>query len=538
VAEAIFDYIVVGAGSAGCALANRLSADARNSVLLLEAGPRDSNPFLRIPAGIAKVYVHPKLNWGYSTEPSPQLNGRRIYWPRGKTLGGSSSINGMIYIRGQAQDYDAWEKAGNPGWGWRDVLATFKRLERHEEGASDWAGGEGELDITRPRFRHPSGDAFLSACEAAGYPLTQDFNGADQEGADYYRFTIRNGMRASSASAFLNPARGRANLHVLTGAHAEQLVIEGSRATGVVVNRGQQSIVYRARREIVLAAGALNSPQLLMLSGIGPAARLGELGIPVVRDISGVGQNLHDHLLVQHIAQVSPIDSINRQMSGPRLAPSILRYLLNRKGLLTIGASQVAAFLKSDASLDRPDMQIMFKPYTIEMSPAEKIVPGSKPAWTTAASPLRPKSRGWLTLKTADWRDPPIMQPNFLEHEDDRASMVAGLKMIRRIFSAPPLDGQAREVVPGDAVQSDAELLEFVRANAGSVFHPVGTCRMGDDTGAVVDSRLRVRGIDGLRVADASIMPSIVSGNTNAASIMIGAKAGEMIVTEGRPVPA
>lgn len=526
-----YDVVIVGAGSAGCALANRVSRDPSLSVLLLEAGPRDLNPFLKIPAGIGKVYVHPTLNWGYMTEDAPELGGRPIYWPRGKTLGGSSSINGMIYIRGQSEDYDDWAKAGNDGWGWSDILPVYKRLEAHEDGESTFHGGDGELAVTRARFKHPSGDLFLEACRNAGYPLIDDFNGPDQYGAAYYQFTIRNGFRASSASAFLSPARSRPNLTIMTDAHVEKIRLDGNRATGVVINRKGRTTEIGAQ-EVVLSAGAINSPQLLMLSGIGPAAHLQEMGIDVVADLPGVGQNLHDHLLVQHLTHVPSAMSINRDMQGPRLVPNVLRYLASRTGLLTIGASQVAAFLKSDPSASRADIQLMFKPYTIEMSPSKKIVAGSVPGWTTAASPLRPKSRGWMKLRSADWRTQPVLQPNFLADAEDQDLMVAGVKIMRQIFAQAPLAGLATEALPGLDAQSDEELLAFVRQNSGSVFHPVGTCKMGSDATAVVDASLRVKGIAGLRVADASIMPSIVSGNTNAASIMIGAKAGEMMLDE------
>jgi choline dehydrogenase len=526
------DYIVIGAGSAGCALANRLSADPHKSVLLVEAGPRDWNPFIHIPAGISKTYVHPTLNWGYMTEPQPHLNDRAIYWPRGKTLGGSSAINGMIYIRGQAQDYDHWEAAGCVGWGWKDVLPLYRRIERHADGASEWHGDRGELAISHPRFRHPSSEAFIAACQAAGYPATPDFNGADQHGAGFYQFTIRDGIRASSAAAFLRAAKGRPNLTVLTGAQAERILFEGKRACGVSLFHRGQSRTVRAG-EVIISAGAVNSPQLLLLSGIGPAEQLRALGIAVIHDLPGVGENLHDHMLVQHLSEVTADKSINRQMRGARLVPEVLRYLLKRDGLLTIGASQAAAFLKSDPALDRPDIQLMFKPYTIEMSPDAKIVPGARPGWTTAASPLRPKSRGWLRLRSADWREPPLMQPNLMADPDDERLMVAGLRMMRRIFAEQPLADIARETLPGPASGNDEELLAYARVNSGSMFHPVGSCRMGGDAMAVVDPQLRVRGLEGLRVADASIMPAIVSGNTNAASIMIGAKAGEMILAGG-----
>jgi len=525
-----YDYVIIGAGSAGCVLANRLSADPRKQVLLLEAGPADHNPFIHIPAGISKTFIHPTLNWGYKTEPDPELESREVYWPRGKTLGGSSAINGMIYIRGQAQDYDDWQAAGCTGWSWKDVLPIFRGLERHEDGASAWHGGDGELAISHPRFEHPASQQFIDACRAAGHPATPDFNGSDQHGAGFYNFTINKGIRASSATAFLRPIRKRGNLTVLTRAHAERLLFDGKCVTGLCfMYRGTRRSVKAG--EVIVSAGAINSPQLLLLSGIGPAEQLKSLGIDVTHDLPGVGENLHDHLLIQHLAEVPEAHSINRQMQGWRLFPQVLRYLALRDGLLTIGASQAAAFLKSDPSLDRPDIQLMFKPYTLEML-EDKIRPASRPGWTTAASPLRSKSRGWLRLKSADPHVPPMMHPNLLGHEYDRHLAVMGLKIIRDIFASPPFASIARETVPGTNVQSDEDLLRFVRSAAGSMYHPVGTCRMGTDPLAVVDSQLRVRGIRGLRVADASVMPQIVSGNTNAATIMIGAKAAQMIVED------
>jgi choline dehydrogenase len=526
-----YDHIIVGAGSAGCVLANRLSADPKRRVLLLEAGPPDRNPFIHIPAGIAKTYVHPTLNWGYMTQADPELAGRQIYWPRGRTLGGSSAINGMIYIRGQSQDYDDWEAQGCTGWGWKDVLPLYREMERHEDGASEWYGGQGELAISHPRFRHAASDAFIAACKDAGHPVTPSFNGADQHGAGYYEFTIDKGLRASSATAFLRPARHRKNLTVLTGAEARRILFDGRKVSGLAFrHRGTERQVKAA--EVILSAGAIGSPHLLLLSGVGPAAGLASHGVEVVHDLPGVGENLHDHLLVQQLVEVPQEASINREMRGPRLLPHILRYLWARGGLLTIGASQAAAFLKSDPSLERPDIQLMFKPYTIEMSPTAKIVPGTRPGWTTAASPLRSKSRGWLRLANADPDAPPLMHPNLLGHEEDRQLAVEGLRIIRRIFATAPLS-EARETVPGPDVTSDDALMDFVRTHAGSMFHPVGSCRMGTGADAVVDPDLRVRGVEGLRVADASIMPAIVSGNTNAASIMIGAMAAKRILEEG-----
>lgn len=526
-----YDHIIVGAGSAGCVLANRLSADPKRRVLLLEAGPPDLNPFLHIPAGISKTYVHPTLNWGYMTEPDPELAGRRIYWPRGRTLGGSSAINGMIYIRGQPQDYDGWAARGCTGWGWQDVLPLYRELERHEDGESAWYGGKGELAISHPHFRHAASDAFIAACREAGHPVTPSFNGADQHGAGYYEFTIARGLRASSAAAFLKPVRHRRNLTVLTGAQARRILFDGKKACGLAFqHRGAERQVNAS--EVILSAGAIGSPHLLLLSGIGPAAQLADHGIGVVHDLPGVGENLHDHLLVQQLVEVPDGASINREMRGPRLLPHILRYLWGRKGLLTIGASQAAAFLKSDPALDRPDIQLMFKPYTIEMSPTARIVPGARPGWTTAASPLRSKSRGWLRLASADPATPPRMHPNLLGHEEDRRLAVEGLRIIRRIFATASLR-DASETIPGPGVTSDDALMDFVRTHAGSMFHPVGSCKMGTGPDDVVDPDLRVRGVEGLRVADASIMPAIVSGNTNAASIMIGAMAAKRILAGG-----
>lgn len=526
-----YDYVIIGAGSAGCVLANRLSANPRNSVLLLEAGPTDRNPFLHIPAGISKTYVHPTLNWGFMTERDPALGNRQVYWPRGRTLGGSSAINGMIYIRGQQRDYDDWQAAGCTGWGWDDVFPVFKSLERHEDGASAWYGGDGELAISHPRFHHPSSDLFIEACRKAGYPTTDSFNGPDQNGAGYYEFTIGKGLRASSATAFLRPARNRPNLRVLTEAQADRILFDGKRAAGVQFTQDGTAQTARAG-EVILSAGAINSPHLLMLSGVGPAAQLRSLGIEVVHDLPGVGENLHDHVLVQHLAQVPAGRSINREMRGPRLLPHIAAYVANRSGLLTIGASQAAAFLKSDPSADRPDIQLMFKPYTIEMSPNARIVPGAVPGWTTGASPLRSRSRGWIRLKSADPRAAPLMHPNLLGDEEDLRLAVEGLKIIRAIFRSDPLASMARETLPGADRRSDEELREFVRSHAGSMFHPVGSCRMGTDGMAVVDPDLRVCGIEGVRVADASIMPAIVSGNTNAAATMIGAMAAIRILGE------
>jgi choline dehydrogenase len=527
-----YDHVIVGAGSAGCVLANRLSADPHARVLLLEAGPRDRNIFLKIPAGISRVYVHDRLNWGYSTEPEPNLGGRSLYWPRGKTLGGSSAINGMIYIRGQAEDFDRWAQLGNSGWDWNSVLPLFKRLECNDRGADAFHGDAGELHVTDPRFRHPTSQAFIEAARAAGVPFCPDFNGATQLGVNFYQFTIRNGVRHSSATAFLQPVRRwRTNLTVHTGAHVTKLEFRHGRVAAVTYSDGSGQRRVGAG-EVILCAGAINSPQLLMLSGIGPASQLRGAGIPVIADVPGVGENLQDHLYVQHLSTTADSRSVNRSMRGWRLLPAALRYITRRDGLLTLAASQAAAFVKSSAELSRPDLQIMFKPYTLQMSPDAAIVPDPVPGLSTLVCPLRPGSRGALRLRNADPRAAPLLYPNYLSDAADLRKMIEGLRQIRQIFAARPMANIAREADPGDTVDSDAALAEFVRAKAQSMFHPVGTCKMGTDALAVVDSRLRVRGVQGLRVADASIMPEIVSGNTNAASIMIGEKAADLIIED------
>jgi choline dehydrogenase len=533
----LYDFVVVGAGSAGCVIANRLSADPRARVLLLEAGPRDANIFLKLPAGVSRVYVHPRLNWRYSTEPEPHLHNRRLYWPRGKTLGGSSAINGMIYIRGQSEDFDRWAQLGATGWSWNDVLPVFKRVERNERGASEFHGDAGELHVTDPRFRHPTSQAFVDAAIASGMPFCPDFNGSSQLGVNFYQFTIRNGVRNSSASAFLKPLAGRRNLTIRTGAYVTGVRFDGSKVSGVTYFEGRRQSVA-ASQEVILCGGAINSAQLLMLSGLGPASHLRELGIDVTADVPGVGENLHDHLYIHHLSRTSTHHSVNRCMRGWRLLPAVLRYAARRDGLLTLAASQAAAFVKSTPEAATPDLQIMFKPYTLQMAPDAAIVPGSIPGLTAAVCPLRPKSRGTLRLKTTDPRDAPLLRPNYLSDDADMQQMIAGLRHIRRIFAAPPLAGLALETVPGKQAESDEELLEFIRGNAQSMFHPVGTCKMGTDELSVVDSRLRVRAVQGLRVADASVMPQIVSGNTNAAAIMIGEKAAQMIIEDAGLDPA
>lgn len=528
----MYDYIIVGAGSSGCVLANRLSQDGRSRVLLLEAGPKDSNPWLKIPAGLSRVFIHPTLNWGYSTDPEPHLGNRCIYWPRGKTLGGSSAINGMAYVRGHPGDYNEWRQLGNAGWAWDNVLPYFKRSERNERGVNEFHGGDGELSVTDPTLRHPASQAFVQSAISAGIPAIDDFNDGRQEGVSFLQFTIKDGVRNSTASAFLTPAKDRKNLTVEVGAQVQRILFEGKRAIGLIYRVGNEDRRVEAR-ETILSAGVINSPQILMLSGVGPAQHLREYGIEVVHDLPGVGENLHDHIYVHYRCQVDAGFSINQYLHGWRVLPHVAQYALQRKGILTLGASQACAFVRSGTHIDRPDLQINFRPMSTVFTSEGKILSDPYPGVTASVCHLRPQSRGRVRLTSADPLSPPSMVANYLAIDEDRNAMLAGLRWIRRIFSNNPLaDHVQEETAPGQDVQSDDQIQDFIRDNAQSMYHPVGTCRMGSDTLAVVDERLKVRGIEGLRIVDASIMPSIVSGNTNAPSIMIGEKAADMILEE------
>ncbi len=527
----VVDYIVVGAGSAGCVVANRLSQNGQNTVCLLEAGPVDKSPLIHIPFGIIGLIREGRHNWGYNTQPEPELDNRRLYWPRGKTLGGSSSINAMVYIRGNPEDYNDWEKAGNPGWSWKDLLPIFKTLEGNERGSNEYHGNLGELNVADIRSANPLSNVFIEAGKECGIPTNEDFNGDSQNGVGFYQVTQKNGMRFSSAKAFLTKAKFRSNIKIYTETHATRIIFNGQKAVGIEVRNssGEKHTIY-ANKEIVLSGGAINTPQLLMLSGVGPKNELEKHGISVIHNLPGVGKNLQDHLDVTVMINETSYHSIGISWSAiPRTLIDIFRFLFQRKGFLSSNVSQVGGFVSlPDDPINRPGIQFHFLP-TFLRDHGRQLTLGH--GCTIHACQLRPKSRGEITLNSADPMDHPRIQPNYLTHPDDMRDLVHAVKWARKLFGTNAFAKiNGGEVMPGKSVVTDEDIIRDIRQRAETIYHPVGTCRMGADELAVVDSNLKVRGIEGLRIADASIMPTIVSGNTNAPCMVIGEKCSRMIL--------
>ena len=533
-----FDYVIVGAGTAGCVLANRLTACGKYTVCLLEAGPPDWNPMIHIPAGFMKTIANPSVNWLYQSEPCTGTNGRTIPMPRGKVLGGSSSINGLIFNRGQKMDFDVWAQKGNRGWSYDDVLPYFRRYESHEDSPdASYRGQTGEMTITDLKWRDPLCEAFIKGAESIGIPRNPDYNGAYQEGTSYVQRTSTGKLRMSAARAFLKPARKRQNLRVITNAHATKILLDGKRAIGVAYNRGgangRPDQVY-AGREVIIAGGTINSPQLLQLSGIGSAKLLNDLGIAVAHDLAGVGENLRDHYGARLTARAKNVNTINELAQGPKLVGEIVKYFLGKRSILELGPTLVYCFWHSDEMIRNADLQISFTPASYKEGKQAKL--DNEPGFSLAAWQQRPESLGYVRARNKNPFEKPQIQPNYLSHEEDRRVLLAGIKVSRRLMNtealAPYFD---YEGYPGVHIQNDDELLDVARQRSTTLYHLMGTCRMGTETDptAVVDDKLRIHGLQNLRVIDASIMPSMPSANLNAAVMMIAEKGADMVL--GKP---
>lgn len=534
-----YDYIVVGAGSAGCVLANRLSANLEHRVLLLEAGGRDTNYLFRLPMLMGKLMHSGIYNWNYYTEPEPHLAGRQVYWPRGKVLGGSSTINGMIYVRGNPSDYDRWEQMGLPGWSYGEVLPCFKRSERHVDRDDHYHGLDGELTVRRARGGNSLFDTYIEAGQQAGYPFTDDFNGERQEGFGRYDFTIRAGKRCSTATAFLQPAAPRRNLEVLVDALAQRVRFSGTRATGIEYQTGKKSAFAKADKEVILTAGVVNSPQLLMLSGIGDSEELERHGIPVIHHSPNVGKNVQDHVDCCLVYELNQPLSLRKDLRVDKVALGVLQAGLFGSGFVTTFPYEAGSFIKSSSSLDAPDIQTHFMP-ALEASANlhwSLALPGRQRnnhhGITVRIGPTQARSRGQITLRSGNAADPPLIHANYLDDKWDVETTVAGVQLVREVIAARAFDGlRGRELEPGPHCRTDKQLADWLVSAAMTTLHPVGSCGMGSDAQAVVDAALRVRGVDGLRVADASIMPVITRGNTNAPAIMIAEKASDLILNQ------
>ena len=526
-----YDYVVIGAGSAGCVLANRLSSDGTTTVALLEAGGRDWNPWIHVPVGYFKTIHNPSTDWCYMTEPDPGLNGRSLKWPRGKVLGGSSSINGLLYVRGQRQDYDRWAELGCRGWSYTDVLPYFKRAENQSRGADDYHGADGPLHVSDMSFKRPICDDFINGVAELGTPLNNDINGETQEGVGYFQLTSHKGRRCSTAVAYLNKARSRPNLTIVTHAMVKKIKFEEKRATQVLIDRKGSPMSINARCEIILSAGAIGSPQILQISGVGAGEKLRELDIQVIADSPDVGENLQDHLQIRAVYKTRQPVTLNDELSNPlQKLRAGLQYMLTRTGPLSMAASQVYAFSKTRLANERPDIQYHFQPLSAD-SPGEGLHPFS--AITASVCQLRPQSRGSIHIKSTDANIHPTITPNYLSTDLDCQTAIEAVRFTRAIMNSNAMKPHiAEELLPDSAASTDEELLEQARNIANTIYHPTSTCRMGPDDKAVVDSRLRVNGVSGLRIVDASIMPEIVSGNTNAPTIMIAERAADLIIED------
>ena len=522
-------YIIVGAGSAGCILANKLSENPENSVLLIEAGPIDNYSSIKMPLAASTLFKNKKFGWGYETEPEKNLNNRTINWPRGKTLGGSSSINGMVYIRGQAEDYEEWERAGNKGWGYRDLMKYFVALENNQNHEDQYHGNFGSLWVETYNPILEASRSFLNACKTYGLMQNNDFNGENQEGYGQYQVNIKDGQRFSAADAFLKPVLNRANLDLLTNTLVKKILISNKKAIGVKIKNKNKTHIIGCSSEIILCGGSINSPQLLMLSGIGPKKHLEEHKIPLIQELPGVGQNLQDHLTVNVSYTISKLKTFSELMKPLGMIKNLYEYFFHQKGLMTYPASDIGVFFKTNNLAKTPNAQIHFAPGAGEYNKSGAMKPSS--GITASVCNLRPKSRGYLELASSDPFDAPKIYANYLDEITDLQWMVEGVNKVREIFQTAPMQElEAQESKPGIKFTEKADLEEFIREEALSVYHPIGTCKMGEGDECVVDAHLKVKGIKGLRVADASIFPSIISGNTNATCNVIGAKCADLIL--------